>query len=124
MECESCGLELAEDAAFCSGCGARAPELTSELAELTADVAVLQERVATLAGAVELHISESKKVWDRLPGLEDMERRHRRILCSSSLYSELFGMRLVTFFGYWLLSGVVVSAILFAVALATGVLRR
>jgi len=62
-------------------------------------------------------------MWSRIPILEDAERRHRRILNSSSLYTDMFGMRLVTMVGYGLLSGVVVSAILLVVALATGVLH-
>ena len=123
MQCESCGIELAEDATFCSACGARAPELASELCVLTTDVAALSERVSALESAILLQADQSKQQWDRIPALEDMERRHRRILCSSSLYSEMFGMRLVTFFGYWLLSGIVVATVLLGLAWATGLLH-
>lgn len=123
MECESCGTELATDGMYCSHCGSQAPEPDSEPYGSTADLVALRERLNELESRVESHALESAQMWSRIPVLEDSERRHRRILNSSGLYTDMFGIRLVTMVGYGLLSGVVVGGILVMLALATGLLR-
>ena len=123
MECTSCGATLTADCRFCPTCGAQAPDPPVAPYASTLDLDALRTRLDDLESRVERHAEESAQMWSRIPILEDAERRHRRILNSSSLYTDMFGMRLVTMVGYGLLSGVVVSAILLVVALATGVLH-
>ena len=123
MECKSCGTALASQDVYCSRCGEQAPEPESEPYARTADLFALSERLSALETSVLLHQEESERAWSRIPMLEDSERRHRRILNSSHLYTDMFGIRLVTMVGYGLLSGVVASAIIVALALATGVLH-
>lgn len=123
MKCESCGAVLGPDGLFCSQCGTQAPETPSEPHASPVEVAALRERLDELEGRMERHMKESALAWQRIPPLEDSERRHRRILNSSSLYTDMFGTRLVTMVGYGLLSGVVVSAILVLIAFAAGVLH-
>jgi len=108
---------------FCPSCGAEAPATPAEQFASTRDLAALTERLDALEERVTRDAEESARMWSRIPILEDAERRHRRILNSSSLYTDLFGMRLVTMIGYGLLTGVVVSAVLLALALITGVLH-
>jgi hypothetical protein len=123
MKCESCGAVLGSEGLFCSQCGTQAPDPPREPHASTAEVAALRGRIDELEGRMERHMKESELAWQRIPPLEDSERRHRRILNSSSLYTDMFGTRLVTMVGYGLLSGVVVSAILLLIAFAAGVLR-
>ena len=124
MKCEACGVALTDDVAYCSHCGSAAPEPPAEPFASIAEFTALLARVAELESRVETHAEESRQAWSRLPALEDSDRRSRRILNSSSLYTDMFGWRLLTMVGYGLLSGLLVSGILLAFALATGILHR
>jgi len=124
MECESCGGALNTDAAFCSQCGTPAPEPTENPHASAADVIALNARIDGLEERLDNYIEDSGQLLARIPMLEDAERQHHRILNSSSLYTDMFGWRLLTMVGYGLLSGLLVSGILLAFALATGLLHR
>jgi hypothetical protein len=123
LTCSACDAELHEDSKFCSSCGARVPEHVSDGAFSSDEIAALNLRVSDLEELVVLHAEESGRVFSRIQILEDMERRHRQVLTSSTLFSPMFGIRFVTVLGYCLLSGAIVGVLALVVSLFTGALH-